>query len=127
MVLDPHAESVDEDGDHDPPVKVFALHDSLQFLPELHPCPKRSVLVLQSPMSPAPTSPAPQIASLKVQTEEPSHRCNFHPLCSALRVFAIHNDLGEVMQSVAFSLATLRVAQLQLQGLQAAGTQRAAQ
>lgn len=40
MVLNAHAEGVDEDGDHDPAVEVFALHDPLELgakrLPQLH-------------------------------------------------------------------------------------------
>lgn len=34
VVFNPHAEGIDKDGDHDPSVKVFTLHDPLQFLSE---------------------------------------------------------------------------------------------
>ena len=34
MVLYSHAERIDEDGDHDPSVKVFTLHYPLQLLSE---------------------------------------------------------------------------------------------
>lgn len=39
VVFYPHAESIDEDSDHDPSVEVFTLHYSLEFLPEAFPRP----------------------------------------------------------------------------------------
>lgn len=32
MVLDAHAQCVDQDGDHNPPVEVLALHNPLQLV-----------------------------------------------------------------------------------------------
>lgn len=40
---------------------------------------------------------------------------------------SIHSDLGEVIESISLSPASLQVSQFQLQSLQAAGTQRAAE
>lgn len=37
MVLDAHADGVDEDGDHDASVEVLALHDAPQLQPHLMP------------------------------------------------------------------------------------------
>lgn len=37
MVLDAHADSVDQDSDHDASVEVLALHDAPQLDAHLHP------------------------------------------------------------------------------------------
>lgn len=37
MMLDAHADGVDEDGDHDAPAEVLALHDAPQFPPHILP------------------------------------------------------------------------------------------
>lgn len=62
MVFNPHAERIDEDGDHDPPVKVFTLHNPLQLLSEAEPGPNQPVPVVQDALPSAAPSPASQIA-----------------------------------------------------------------
>lgn len=37
MMLDAHADGVNEDGDHDPPAEVLALHDAPKFFPRAAP------------------------------------------------------------------------------------------
>ncbi len=64
MVLYPHAESIDKDSDHDPPVEVFALHNPLQFLPEAYPGPNHSIFVLHHSSPSVATPSASQINTL---------------------------------------------------------------
>lgn len=64
VVFNPHAERIDEDGDHDPPVKVFTLHNPLQLLSEADPGPNHPVPVFQDALLSAASSPASQIAAL---------------------------------------------------------------
>lgn len=64
VVFDPHAERIDEDGDHDPPVKVFTLHNPLQLLSEADPGPNHPAPVFQDALPSAASSPASQIAAL---------------------------------------------------------------
>lgn len=52
VVLDPHADGVDQDGDHDASVEVLALHDSPQLPPRLAPQVLASLLRTTAPMSP---------------------------------------------------------------------------
>lgn len=161
MVFDPHAEGVDEDGDHDPSVKVFTLHNPLQLLPEANEGPDHPVFVFRSPAPPAAPSPTSQVPNLGKQTgsnervlhqstlthsmkcsclekEEPGS--TFASLSSFVTITALiraepthrrfptpHSDLVKVVQSVSLAPAPLQVSQLQLQGLQAAGAQRAAE
>lgn len=165
VVFDPHAEGVDEDGDHDPSVKVFTLHNPLQLLPEANEGPDHPVSVFRSPAPPAAPSPTSQFPNLGEQTgrvqssservsrqsslthtikcgslekEEPS--CTFTSPSSFVTITALsraklthqriptpHSDLVKVVQSVRLAPAPLQVSQLQLQGLQAAGTERAAE
>lgn len=66
VVLDAHAEGVDQDGDHDAPVEVLALHDPLQLLPEADEGPHHPVAVLASAAPPAAASSASQIPHLDV-------------------------------------------------------------
>lgn len=65
MVLYPHAESIDEDSDHDSSVEVFTFHNPLQFLPEVDPGLHGSISVLQQPTPPAVPSASSQIHSLE--------------------------------------------------------------
>lgn len=67
MVLNAHAERVDQDGDHDAPVEVLALHDPLQLLPEAHKGAHYSVAVVAGSAPPAAPSPASQIPDLVIQ------------------------------------------------------------
>lgn len=69
VVLDAHAEGVDQDGDHDAPVEVLALHDPLQLLPEAHEGSHHSVAVLGSPAPPAAPPPASQVPDLNAGGE----------------------------------------------------------
>lgn len=69
MVLNPHAESIDEDSDHDPAVEVFTFHNPLQFFSEVNPGANRSVFVLHDAPPPAPTSSTSQISSLRESYE----------------------------------------------------------
>ena len=52
VVLDAHAESIDKDGDHNPSVEVFTLHDPFQLFPEVSPGLQQPVLVAHRPPSP---------------------------------------------------------------------------
>lgn len=65
MVLYPHAESIDENSDHDPSVEIFTFHNPLQFFPEAYPGPNCSILILHDPPPSAPTSPTSQISCLE--------------------------------------------------------------
>lgn len=69
MVLNPHAESIDEDSDHDPAVEVFTFHNPLQFFSEVNPGANRSVFVLHDTPPPAPTSSTSQISTLRESYE----------------------------------------------------------
>ena len=67
MVLDAHAERVHQDGDHDPPVEVLAVHDPLQLVPEAAPQQHQPVLgFVRVPVAPpaAPASSRPQLRPL---------------------------------------------------------------
>lgn len=64
VILYSHAQSINEDSNHDPSVEVFAFHDPPQFLPEVYPGLNNSVLVLHNTTRPSPTSPASQISPL---------------------------------------------------------------
>lgn len=64
MVFYPHAECIDEDGDHDPSVKVFTLHYLLQLLSEAQPGPHHPVFVFNDALPSTASSPASQIAAL---------------------------------------------------------------
>lgn len=65
VVLDAHAESIDQDGDHDAPVEVFTLHNPFQLLPEAYPGPDHSVSVLHRPPPSAAAPAASQIHALE--------------------------------------------------------------
>ncbi len=52
VVLDPHADGVDQDGDHDASVEVLALHNSPQLPPRFVPQLLASLLRTTAPMSP---------------------------------------------------------------------------
>lgn len=56
MVLYSHAEGIDEDGDHNPPVEVFAFHYSPQFFPEVYPGLDSSVSARNNPPASEQTS-----------------------------------------------------------------------
>ena len=67
MVLYAHAERVHQDGDHDAPVEVFAVHDPLQLVPEASPQQHHPVLgFVRVPVTPpaAPATPRPQLRPL---------------------------------------------------------------
>lgn len=64
MVLYPHAERIDEYGDHDPSIKVFTLYYLLQLLSEALPGPHHPVFVFNDALSSTPSSPASQITAL---------------------------------------------------------------
>lgn len=64
VVFYPHAERIDEDGDHDPSVEVFTFHNPLQLLPEANPGPNHPVSVFQDAPPSAASSSASQVAAL---------------------------------------------------------------
>lgn len=66
VVLDAHAEGVDQDGDHDAPVEVLALHDPLQLLPEAHEGAHHPVAVVAGSAPPAAPSSTSQIPDLRI-------------------------------------------------------------
>lgn len=63
---------------------------------------------------------------ISLMSHHPYHRLHY-PHFTSLLVHPIHPDLGEVMQPISLSPASLQVSQFQLQSLQAAGTHRAAE
>lgn len=104
MVLDAHAQRVDEDGDHDPSVEVLALHDPLQLAAERLPQAGDLVPLLGFLLLPLP--PAPLLLQL-------------------VPVVAVPQVLGELVDAVAVGVAAVRLTEGELGVLQEAGAEGA--
>lgn len=102
MVLDTHAQRVDENGYHDPPVEVLALHDPLQLAAESLPQAGDLVPLLGFFLLPPP--PAPLLLEL-------------------VSVVAVPQVLGELVDAIAVGVAAVRLAEGELGVLQEAGTE----
>lgn len=102
MVLDAHAQRVDENGYHDPPVEVLALHDPLQLAAESLPqagdlVPLLGFLLLLPP-------PAPLLLEL-------------------VPVVAMPQVLGELVDTIAVRVAAVGLAEGEFGVLQEAGAE----
>lgn len=102
MVLDAHAQRVDENGYHNPPVEVLALHDPLQLAAESLPqagdlVPLLGFFLLSSP-------PAPLLLEL-------------------VSVVAMPQVLGELVDAIAVRVAAVGLAEGKLGVLQEAGAE----
>lgn len=104
VVLDAHAQRVDEDGDHDPSVEVLALHDPLQLAAERLPQAGDLVPLLGFLLLPLP--PAPLLLQL-------------------VPVVAVPQVLGELVDAVAVGVAAVRLTEGELGVLQEAGAEGA--
>ncbi len=47
MVFNPHTQGVDEDGNHNSSIKVFAIHYAFQSVPEVNPVLSQAITLLQ--------------------------------------------------------------------------------
>lgn len=102
MILDAHAQGVDENGDHYPAVEVLAFHDSLQLLLEVVAAPRQTILLPVLPWGAVVPMPA---------------RLAFVPMRAATR---------ELIHHLAVGAGAVRVAQVQVGVLQDAGAAGAA-
>lgn len=102
MVLDAHAQRVDEDGDHNPPVEILALHDLLQLAAES--LPQAGDLVPLLGFLLLPPLPAPLLLEL-------------------VSVVAVPQVLGELVDAVAVGVAAVGLAEGELGVLQEAGAE----
>lgn len=102
MVLDAHAQRIDENGYHNPPVEILALHDPLQLAAESLPqagdlVPLLGFLLLLPP-------PAPLLLEL-------------------VSVVAVLQVLGELVDAIAVGVAAVGLTEGKLGVLQEAGTE----
>lgn len=102
MVLDAHAQRVDKNGYHNPPVEVLALHDPLQLAAESLPQAGDLVPLLGFFLLPPP--PAPLLLEL-------------------VSVVAVPQVLGELVDAIAVGFAAVGLAEGELGVLQEAGAE----
>lgn len=104
VVLDAHAQRVDENGDHNPPVEVLAFHDPLQLAAERLPQAGDLVPLLGLLLLPPP--PAALLLEL-------------------VPVVAVPQVLGELVDAIAVGVAAVGLAEGELRILQEAGAEGA--
>lgn len=102
VVLDAHAQRVDKNGYHNPPVEVLALHDPLQLAAESLPQAGDLVPLLGFFLLPPP--PAPLLLEL-------------------VSVVAVPQVLGELVDAIAVGFAAVGLAEGELGVLQEAGAE----
>lgn len=104
MVLNAHAQRVDENGDHNAPVEVLALHDPLQLAAKSLPQARDLVPLLGLLLLPPP--PAPLLLEL-------------------VPVVAVPQVLGELVDAIAVGVAGVGLTEGKLRVLQEAGAEGA--